>query len=281
MVTETDLRRSGATSIPEALRTVPGLHVARLDSSKWAVTARGFNGRFANKLLVLIDGRSIYNPSSAGVFWEAQDLLMEDIDRIEVVRGPGASVWGANAVNGIINIITKHTAETQDEYVAVTGGNEERFIAEGRMGGVFRDESHYRVYAKHLERDGLVDLDGRDAGDDWRMTRGGFRVDWLPSSGNSVLMEGDYFDGTIDQNFIVPRESAPFSQERLVDRAKTRGGSFLMRWEHTPALSSKFASQLFYEHFTRINAFANERRHTFDFDFQHDIALIKQAWDGV
>lgn len=275
VVSEADLRRSGVTSIPEALRMVPGLHGARLDSSKWAVTARGFNGRFANKLLVMIDGRSIYTPMSAGVFWESHDLPIEDIDRIEVVRGPGASVWGANAVNGIINIITKHTEETQDEYVAITGGTEERFIAEGRMGGALQDESHYRIYAKHLKRDGLVDVEGRDAGDNWRMTRGGFRVDWLLSSGNSVLMEGDYYDGTIDQNFNVPRESAPFSEERLKDSANTRGASFLMRWENTEALSSKFASQFFYEYFRRTDAFADEQRHTFDFDFQHDIALRK------
>lgn len=259
IITQEDLRRSGVISIPEALRMVPGLEVAKIDSSKWAVTARGFNGRFANKLLVLIDGRSIYTPTFAGVFWENQDLLMDDIDRIEIVRGPGASVWGANAVNGIINIITKNAAVTQDELITVTAGNEERFIAETRFGGEIQDQAYYRIYAKHLERDGLSDIDGGNAGDDWCMTRGGFRLDWNPSSGNTVLLEGDVFDGNIDQNFIAPSLFSASGGERLQDNADTRGGNLLLRWENQESLGSRFAAQFFYDYFRRRDAFQNEK----------------------
>jgi len=156
VITQDDLRRSGVTNIPEALRMVPGVQVARIDSNKWAITARGFNGRFANKLLVLIDGRTVYTPSFSGVYWETQDLVLEDIERIEVIRGPGASVWGANAVNGIINIITKSAEDTQGGLISLTAGDEERVIAGVRYGGPLGEQGYYRIYGKHFERDGLA-----------------------------------------------------------------------------------------------------------------------------
>jgi iron complex outermembrane recepter protein len=142
VITQDDLRRSGVTSIAEALRMVPGVQVARIDSSKWAITARGFNGRFANKLLVLIDGRTVYTPAFSGVYWETQDLVLEDIERIEVIRGPGASVLGANAVNGIINIITKHAVDTQGGLLSLTAGDEERVIAGGRYGMALGEQGY-------------------------------------------------------------------------------------------------------------------------------------------
>src|SRR5215470_16005690 len=134
VITQEDLRRSGATNIPEALRLVPGIQVARIDENKWAISSRGSNGRFANKLLVLIDGRSVYTPLFSGVYWNVQDVMLEDVDRIEVIRGPGATLWGANAVNGVINIITREAQATQGGLVSVGAGNEMNGVLGVRYG---------------------------------------------------------------------------------------------------------------------------------------------------
>jgi len=276
VITQEDLRRSGVTNIPEALRMVPGVQVARIDSNKWAITARGFNGRFANKLLVLIDGRTVYTPSFSGVYWETQDLVLEDIERIEVIRGPGASVWGANAVNGIINIITKHAEDTQGGLVSLTAGDEERVIAGVRHGGPLGEQGYYRIYGKHFERDGLVDESGRDAGDDWDLTRGGFRVDWAPSASNVIMAQGDVYDGDIDQNFTVPSILSPTGGQRVLDDGDASGGSLLARWENLQSLASRVSVQFYYERFRRDDTFQNERRDTFDFDLQHELALTKE-----
>jgi iron complex outermembrane receptor protein len=155
----------------------PGLSVANIDSSTWAITARGFNGQFANKLLVMIDGRSVYTPLFSGVYWDVQDLLLEDIDRIEVVRGPGGTLWGANAVNGVINIITKEAAQTQGLLVSGLGGNLDR-SGWMRYGGQISESVHYRAYAKYLDRDDFDDRGGIRAHDGWDVARGGFRADW-------------------------------------------------------------------------------------------------------
>ncbi len=275
VITQDDLRRSGVTSIAEALRMVPGVNVARIDSNKWAISARGFNGRFANKLLVLIDGRSVYTPSFSGVYWETQDLILEDIERIEVIRGPGASVWGANAVNGVINIITKHAADTTGGLLSLTTGDEEKVIAGGRYGTALGEQGYLRAYAKHFERDGLVDESGRDAGDDWDMTRGGFRADWAPSASDTVMAQGDVYDSNNEQNFVVPSLSSPTGGQRVLDDGDAGGGSLLARWEHLQSLASRLSVQFYYERFRRDDTFQNERRDTFDFDFQHELALTK------
>src|SRR5437588_854543 len=150
VITQEDIRRSGAASIPEALQMVPGLEVARIDENKWAIGSRGFNGRFDNKLLVLIDGRSVYTPLFSGVYWNVQDVMLEDVDRIEVIRGPGATLWGANAVDGVINIITKPTQSTQGAVVTAGGGTEERGAANVRYGGRLNKDTSYRAYAKYF-----------------------------------------------------------------------------------------------------------------------------------
>src|ERR1700694_1197310 len=150
VITQDDIRRSGASSIPEALRMAPGLEVARIDENKWAIGSRGFNGRFDNKLLVLIDGRSVYTPLFSGVYWNVQDVMLEDIDRIEVIRGPGATLWGANAVNGVINVITKKAKATQSGVVTAGGGNEERGSVAGRYGDKIGNDMTYRIYGKYF-----------------------------------------------------------------------------------------------------------------------------------
>src|SRR3989475_3067640 len=151
VITQEDIRRSGATSIPEVLRMVPGVQVARIDENKWAISSRGFNGRFANKLLVLIDGRSVYTPLFSGVYWNIQDVMLEDVDRIEVIRGPGATLWGANAVTGVINIITKSAKSTQSALVTAGGGTELRGVSNLRYGGRVDKGAHYKAYTKYFD----------------------------------------------------------------------------------------------------------------------------------
>ena len=163
VLTQEDLRRSGVNTIPEALRMVPGVHVAQIDSSTWAISARGFNSRFANKLLVMIDGRSVYNHVFAGVFWDEQDLVLEDVERIEVVRGPGGALWGANAVNGVINIITKSAKKTLGGQVSAGAGNLDRFIGSIRYGEKIGEDAAVRVYGKYYNRNNLDDLQGNSA----------------------------------------------------------------------------------------------------------------------
>src|SRR5207302_3865523 len=184
VITQEDIRRSGASSIPEALRMVPGLQVARIDENKWAIGSRGFNGRFDNKLLVLIDGRSVYTPLFSGVYWNVQDVMLEDIDRIEVIRGPGATLWGANAVNGVINIISKKAKDTQSAIVTAGAGTEERGSGGVRYGSKIGDTS-YRAYGKYFNWGPSLYSNGTTAHDGWDALRGGFRADWTPAGSNS------------------------------------------------------------------------------------------------
>src|ERR1700757_4911535 len=177
VITQEDIRRSGATSIPEALRMAPGLQVARIDENKWAIGSRGVNGRFDNKLLVLIDGRSVYTPLFSGVYWNVQDVMLEDVDRIEVIRGPGATLWGANAVNGVINIITKTAQATQGGIITAQGGTEERGSESVRYGGQLGKSADFRVYEKYFNWAPSINTDRSTAHDGWDAVRGGFRID--------------------------------------------------------------------------------------------------------
>src|SRR3982074_679258 len=177
VITQEDIRRSGATSIPEALRLADNLQVAQKNSHDWAISARGFNAALANKLLVMIDGRTVYTPLYSGVFWDAQDYLLEDIDRIEVISGPGGTLWGANAVNGVINIITRSAADSQGLYAEGGGGTQLRGLAGARYGGMLAHNVSFRVSGKYFDRDDEVLPDGSRAGDSWHRVQGGFRLD--------------------------------------------------------------------------------------------------------
>jgi len=270
VITQDDIRRSGVTSVPEALRLAPGVQVARIDASKWAVSIRGFNGRYANKLLVLVDGRSIYAPNFAGVYWEIQDLLLEDIDRIEVIRGPGASLWGANAVNGVINILTRKAADTGN-LVSVTAGDPENTIVGVRHSGSLGDDARYRIYGKYLKQDGLLDLQERDAEDDWRLGSGGFRLDWTPSERDSISLHGGLYDGSMRQNLTVPSVAPPYSRlER--DEAAMSGGHLQGRWERVLSDTSRLSLQLYYQNHRRDDAILGGSIDTYDLEFQHSFA---------
>ena len=214
VVTQEDIRRSGANNIAEALRMVPGLEVARVDANKWAISSRGFNGLYANKLLVLMDGRSVYTPLYAGVHWDAQDTLLEDIDRIEVIRGPGASLWGANAVNGVINVITRPAKETQGTLITAGGGTEELGFGGVRYGGKVNDETHYRVYAKYSKWDNSAQTGEAEKGEDaWDMFQTGFRLDWDASKESAFTLEGGLQNGRVGGHF--PVNQLDFSQSML------------------------------------------------------------------
>ncbi|MBN2476967.1 MAG: TonB-dependent receptor [Pirellulales bacterium] len=272
VITSEMIRRSTARNIPDLLRMVPGLQVARIDANKWAVTSRGFNGRFANKLLVQIDGRTVYTPLFAGVFWDMQDTLLEDIERIEVIRGPGATVWGANAVNGVINIITKDARDTQGAYAQVGGGTEERDFAALRYGGSVGEGFRYRVYGKYFNRDDGYSPLG--AFDHWRVGRGGFRMDWDLDRCrvDQLTFQGDYFDGTTGVVNTVPTPAFPYEQT-LAEQTPMQGGNLLARWTHTDSEDAGFSLQFYYDHMADRDPNAGYDQDVFDVDFQDRFRL--------
>lgn len=250
-----DIRRSGATSIPQALRLASNLHVARVDSRQWAISARGFNSTTGNKMLVMIDGRTVYTPLFSGVFWDAQDVFLPDVDRIEVVSGPGATLWGANAVNGVISVVSKAARDTQGAYVEGGGGAEIPGFAGARYGGALSPDLHYRVYGKHITRDDSALPNGDDALDRWQMTQGGFRTDWDASPTTVLTLQGDTYGGTVE----TPTEDLGLS-----------GGNVLGRWSQGLAEDSSLQLQVYADRTYRdIPDSIGETLDTYDIDFQH------------
>ncbi|MDE3067861.1 MAG: TonB-dependent receptor [Verrucomicrobiota bacterium] len=275
VITQDDLRRSGVRNFPEALRLVPGMDVAQLDASQWAVSARGFNDVFADKLLVMQDGRSIYTPLFSGVFWDVQGTLMDDVDRIEVIRGPGATLWGANAMNGVINIITKSAADTQGTLVEGGGGAQERGLAGVRYGGKINDHAWYRAYGTYENHDHTLLPDGSGANNAWQLARGGFRTDWQPPGANQFTFQGDGYAGWIDQVFgaFDPGNSTTYTATNN-DQVKVSGANLLGRWTHAFSDTSDLKLQAYYDYTARDAArIFNEQRHTFDLDLKHEFAL--------
>jgi iron complex outermembrane receptor protein len=260
VITQEDIRRSGVTSLPEALRLASNLEVAQVDSRQWAISARGFNNTTANKMLVMIDGRTVYTPLYAGVFWDVQDLLMEDIDRIEVISGPGATLWGANAVNGVINVTSKNASETQGLLLSAGGGTELRGSSSVRYGGAFSSNTHYRVYGKFFDRGSGLLANGKDASNAWRMGQGGFRLDWARSKADLFTLQGDYYSGRM-------------AQLRAGDTV-VGGGNAIGRWSHRFSDRSDLKLQLYYDQTSRRipNTFTEVLR-TYDVDFQHRFPL--------
>lgn len=276
VITQEDIRRSGVTSIPEALRMVPGIQVARIDSNKWAISSRGFNGRFANKLLVLMDGRSLYTPFFIGVYWEVQDTVLEDIERIEVIRGPGAALWGTNAVNGVINIITKSSENTQGALVSSGTGNYEKNFATGRYATRLSDTTFIRLFAKYRERDSYVDSDGHDAHDSWDMIRGGFRLDTRLSNQDTLTFQGDYYSGTLSETYQLyhlPTIQTPSYASQIHNDSSVNGGNLLSRWQRNLGENNSLAIQLYYDHSERAMLVAPQKFNTLDFEFQHRLGF--------
>ena len=273
VITQEDVRRSGATSIPELLRMVPGLNVAHIDANKWAISARGFNDRFANKMLVLMDGRTVYTPLFSGVYWDVQDTLLEDIERIEVIRGPGATLWGANAVNGVINVITKQAKDTQGGLVTAGAGNQERGFSAVRYGGKLNGRGYYRFFAKYVNRDNFANPSGQDAADGWAILRGGFRTDWNLTSRDSLTVQGDFYNGSAGETVPGVTSLSPPITGFFDDRNHLAGGDLLGRWNHKFSARSDTTLQLYYDRSNRRDTQLGEVRHTFDLDLQHHVIL--------
>ncbi|MEY2510710.1 MAG: iron complex outerrane recepter protein [Verrucomicrobiota bacterium] len=274
IVTQDDLRRLGITTIPEALRSVPGLDIARIDANQWAVSSRGFNGQNANKLLVLVDGRSVYTPSFGGVFWNAQDTVLEDLDRIEVIRGPGATLWGSNAVNGVINIISKNSKDTQGILASTSLGTEDQPSVSFRYGGQLAPNLTYRAYAKYFNREGLVDSHGGNTEDGWKSIRAGFRTDWEPSKQELVTFQGDYYSLHTQENVAVPSLVYPFSREVEAD-IHDRGGNALARWTRTFSTDSHLSIQAYFDYFEHEQDLAIEKRKTADIQLEHGFKVLR------
>jgi len=262
VITGDDIRRAGAESIPEALRLAPNLAVARVDASTYAITARGFNHSTAtaNKLLVMIDGRTVYSPLFAGVFWDVQNTLIDDIDRIEVISGPGGTLWGANAVNGVINIVTRSSADTQGALVDLREGAIDR-SAGVRYGGTLGDNATYRIYAMGFERGHTLMLDGHGARDSWDNVQGGFRVDWKEAA-DAVTVQGDLYHGTVED---VPPE---------VDQGAIGGGNLMARWSRDLGNGSALSAQVYYDRAWRdLSSGIRAVVDTYDFDAQYGLVL--------
>src|SRR5436853_1002070 len=260
VITQDDIRRSGVTSLPEALRLATNLQVAQVDSRQWAISARGFNSTTANKLLVLIDGRTVYTPLYSGVFWDVQDVPLADVDRIEVISGPGATLWGANAVNGVINVITKDAKDTQGLLLSGGGGTEPHGFGTVRYGAALGPSVRARFYGRGFDRDATVLPSGQDAADDWHLKQGGFRMDWEASSTSRATLQGDLYDGSI-------------AQDSGGDIAVS-GGNVIAKWSRTLSERSSLAAHLYYDRTHRdIPGVFGEDLDTYDVDLQHSARL--------
>ena len=273
VITREEILRSGARSIPDLLRGAPGLFVGRIDSSKWAISVRGFAGFYANKLLVLVDGRNVYTPLFAGVYWDVQDTMIEDIERIEIIRGPGATLWGANAVNGVINIITRHTRDTQGNLALAGAGSYERGFGAFRHGGAIGKDAWFRVYGKVFHRAAGYVSQG-DAHDDWRQVRAGFRTDWEPTKVDRLTVQGDLYQGTDGLAEYLPDNQPPFFREVVGDMT-VGGGNLLGRFTHRFSERSEAILQVYYDRTERdVPDLVRETQDTFDADLQYRAPLL-------
>ncbi|MGH8144351.1 MAG: TonB-dependent receptor plug domain-containing protein [Steroidobacteraceae bacterium] len=274
VITQEDIRRSGATSLAEALRLADNLQVAQKNSHDWAISARGFNTALANKLLVMIDGRTVYSPLFSGVFWDIQDYLLEDIDRIEVISGPGGALWGANAVNGVINIITKNAKDTQGAYVEGGAGSEVESLAGARYGGSLSANTYFRVYGKYVDQGDESLADGASSSDSWHQDRGGFRLDSTLSARDTVTLQGDTYNGS--------------ENEPTGGTAQTSGGNVLGRWSRRFSDDADMSLQSYIDRTHLLDpepalmlgalplapaGYLRDDLTTFDIDFQHRFAL--------
>jgi iron complex outermembrane recepter protein len=278
VITQDDILRLGISTIPDALRLVPGLNVAQIDSNHWAISSRGFNGEYANKLLVMVDGRSVYTPAFGGVYWNAQDTMLEDLDRIEVIRGPGASLWGANAVNGVINIISKNSKDTQGILASTTFGTDDQPSVSIRYGGQIAPHLTYRAYVKYFNREGFVDSQDNNTPDAWSSVRTGFRTDWEPTSNDLVTLQGDYYYVKTQESLDLPSLIPPFSRTVEPDEF-SRGANILGRWRRDFSDASHLSVQAYFDYFREEQGLTIESRKTADIQLEHRFPLL--GWNDV
>ena len=273
VITNDDIRRAGVRTLPEALRLAPNLQVAQRGASSYAISARGFNNAIGNKLLVLIDGRTVYTPLFSGVFWDQQNVMLEDIERIEVISGPGATLWGANAVNGVINVITRAAKDTQGALVAVGLGNRDQGAAV-RYGGRLGESGNFRIYGMRSELQNTFRADGTSAPDGWQTGQGGFRADWR-TGGDQFTLQGDAYAGQSEHGgFVGPFELRPI---------EVHGANLLARWNRQLAGGSEIRVQTYFDKTNRDDPlFFRPKTDIFDIDFQHGIPLgdHRVLWGG-
>lgn len=284
-----DIRRAGVRSIPDALRLAPNLHVAQATASGHAISARGFNNNAANKLLVLIDGRSVYTPLFSGVFWDVQDVMLEDVDRIEVISGPGGTLWGVNAVNGVINIITRSAKETQGGLISAGGGNLDKDLAL-RYGGKLGPNGNYRVYAKGFERDSTETADDRKAGDDWHKSQVGFRTDWR-HVGDTLTVHGNAYKGKEGQP--EPGSVGILGVSPPLSAMPVSGVNLTANWSRAFNNGSNLTVQAYLDRTKRaIPPAFSEKLDLFDLQVQHSLQPLgihslvwgieyRQGWDRI
>jgi len=272
-----DIRRSGATTIPDALRMVPGLMIAQGAAGEWAISSRGrsYNPTFDNKLLILIDGRSVYSPLYGGVFWESLDIVMEDIERIEVIRGPGSSIWGANAIQGVINIITKSSQDSQGLMVSALYGTKENGTGTVRYGGKLSDRNTYRVYGKYRNQEGFETLNGDELHDGVESGQAGFRMDLQPDTTSTLMVQGDIYSGLTSGNVLYP-ELAPLpSMVQRHNDSEVMNADILGRYEHNLGDDSSYSFQTYYSHESRDADAWSVNFDTIDLDFQYQFSPLK------
>jgi iron complex outermembrane recepter protein len=274
VVTPEDMARSGVSSLPDALRLVPGLDVAQVNSSDWAISSRGFNSQFANKLLVLVDGRSIYNLGFGGELWEMQDFVLEDLDRIEVIRGPGGTLWGADAVNGVININTKSAKDTQGFLVSSELGSEQQPAISARYGGQLGSNLFFRVFGQYANQDGFVDQAGNEDPDDRNIVHGGARLDWEPGQADRFTLEGNYFNAEFGAIAQSPSLTPPYFTDFSGLNHKT-DGNVQGKWAHDLSDTSQFTLQSYYDRSVDMEEDIASTENVYDIDFQHRFGL----WD--
>ncbi len=274
VITSDDIRHSSATSIPELLRHVPGLQVAKIDTNKWAISARGFNWLYANKLLVLIDGRSVYTPLFSGVWWDVQDTILEDIDRIEIIRGPGGTIWGANAVNGVINIITKSSSETTGSLTSLLVGSEES-IAASRYGAQHNNLS-YRVFGKYNDHDNQSHPE-HPTYDDWQSGRGGFRTDYQRDDITATL-QGDIYKNDLGSTIRSSGASTFHGEE-----SKASGGNFMATFNQNLSATSTITVKGYFDRTNRSDDSYSTGLSTYDLEGQHTFKIGSRQnviWGG-
>lgn len=270
VITQEMIKRSGARNIPEALRMAPGISVAKIDASTWAITARGFQGRYANKLLVQIDRRVVYSPTMyGGVFWDMQDLVLPDVERIEVIRGPGATTWGSNAVNGVINIITKKSGDTQGALIQSGGGNQEKDFNTARYGGKPSEDLSWRAYGQQFDRN--RGWSTTNIPDSWRQQRGGFRTDWTPTKEDTVTVQGDIFNGYEGQQFNNTFPAPPF-EAKVDDVIHVSGGDILARHEYVWDEDTSWQCWGYFDRIRRNDSAFAMTQDTYDLDCQYQFS---------
>lgn len=273
VISKEEIERSGATSIAEALRLAPGIQVANTDSNKWSISSRGFAAQFANKLLVQIDGRSVYTPLFSGVYWDIQDTILSDIKRIEVIRGPGATLWGANAVNGVINIITEETFNTQGTLITGLSGNQETGTISARHGGKINDNTFYKTFIKYSNHDNSKLTNNQDRNDNWYMRRTGFRIDGTELNETRYTLQGEIFDGNKNRNLVLPNSDGSFF--RAVDTVSISGGNILGRWNYDFENNKEGNLQIYYDYSSRDYSLFKQDLHVFDLDWQSTLKYRK------